>query len=152
MALVGNRSYTFDINMLLKDAGLVAASAAAQVSAAAKVIDLGGADPFFAVVVIDASAIEVDTGDEKYELMIQGSNSSTFAGAVSAVLAQMTLGHATALASGLATTTPGRYELPFLNVQNGTIYRYLRMYTKIAGTIATGINYTAFLGEVPKAF
>lgn len=151
MSLAANRSYSYDINMLLKDAGLVAASAAAQVSAAAKIIDLCGADPFMGVVVIDATAVEVDTGDERYDLILEGSNSSSFASG-NCALACMPLGHATALGAGLTAQGTGRFEMPFINVQNGTVYRYLRMYTKVTGTIATGINYTAWIGETPKGF
>jgi hypothetical protein len=56
------------------------------------------------------------------------------------------LGSAGGLGTNCLLSTTGKYELPFLNVQNGVQYPYLRMYTKISGTIATGINYTAFAG------
>ena len=146
------RSYTFDAGMQLKDAGLVAASAAAQVSSSNQIIDLGGADPFFGIAVIDVTALETDSSNELYRIQIQGSNSSTFAGSAAAVLGEIELGHATGLAAGLATTTTGRFEVPFLNVQNDTAYRYLRAYTVISGTIATGINWKGFVGRVPMGF
>jgi len=38
----------------------------------------------------------------------------------------------------------GRYTLPFSNEDNGTFYRYVRVYTVVGGTIASGINYTAW--------
>lgn len=148
MSLANQRSYSFDATLQFKDAGLVAASAAAQVAAAAQVLDVGAA-PILGVAVIDVTAIEVDTADETYELYIEGSNSSTFAGAAAQVLGSIKLGHATALASGLQTSVVGRYEVLFVNVQADTVYRYLRMYTKVVGTIATGINYKAFLGRLP---
>jgi ABC-type enterochelin transport system permease subunit len=148
MSLANQRSYSFDATLQLKDAGLVAASAAAQVASAAAVLDVG-ASPFLGVVVIDVTAIEVDSSDEVYELFLEGSNSSTFAGTAAQVLGSIKLGHATPLASGLQTSTVGRYELLFVNVQADTVYRYLRMYTKVAGTIATGINYKAFVGRLP---
>lgn len=145
------RSYSFDANMQLKDAGLIAASAAAQVASAAQILDVG-ASPFFGVAVIDVTAIETDTTDEIYGIIIEGSNSATFAGSAAVSLAEMALGHATALAAGRATSVVGRYELPFINVQADTVYRYIRMYIKVVGTIATGINLKAFVGEVPKGF
>jgi hypothetical protein len=42
-------------------------------------------------------------------------------------------------------TVAGRRELAFCNEVNGTVYRYIRLYTFVAGTIATGINYSARL-------
>ena len=39
----------------------------------------------------------------------------------------------------------GRYYLPFRNEKAGTIYRYLRLYTRVTGTVATGINYVAYV-------
>jgi hypothetical protein len=38
----------------------------------------------------------------------------------------------------------------FTNEQADVTYRYIRLYTKVAGTIATGINYTAFATELPE--
>ena len=86
---------TFDYDLRLKDAGLVAADAAAQVGSADKILDLG-AGRMDGTVVVDDSAV-------------------------------------------------GRYELPTTNEINGTVYRYMRLYTDVAGTIATGINYSANL-------
>lgn len=146
MADVKNRrSYTFDANLQLKDAGLVAASAAAQVSSANKIIDLGGQEPLKGVVVIDVSAIEIDTGDEEYIVILQGSNSATFASGIEN-LAAMELGaHSSGRKGSALDSVAGRREMPFINVQADTAYRYLRAYTYVAGTIATGINYTAFI-------
>jgi hypothetical protein len=148
MSLANQRSYSFDSTLQLKDAGLVAASAAAQVASSNQIINLGGAVPFLGVVVIDVTALEVDTGDEIYTIILEGSNSSSFASG-NVALAAMPMGHATALAAGLASAGTGRFELPFINVQADTAYQYLRLYTKIAGTIATGINYKAYIGRLP---
>lgn len=150
MSLANRRSYTFDAALQLKDAGLVAASAAAQVASSAQVLDVGAA-PFFGVAVIDVSAVEVDSSNEEYDIIIEGSNSSTFASG-NCALACMPLGHATALGAGLAAQGVGRFELPFINVQNDTVYRYIRAYTRVVGTIATGINWKGFVGRVPDGF
>ena len=136
---------TYDVNLLLKDAGLVAASAAAQVSATAKVIDMGLAD-FEADLIIDVSACEVDTGDEMYTISAQISSSSTFASDYYDIAA-IKLGHATPL-PGDTNMGAGRYVLGVQNrIGDGTPRRYLRVYTTVAGTIATGINYTAYLSK-----
>jgi len=140
---MSQRQYTYDNNLALKDAGLVAASAAAQVGGAAKIVDLG-AGRVEGAVVIDVSAIETDTGDEKYELELQLSNDAAFA-AGNVVAEVVKLGDSSTTGSSADSGT-GRREMPFTNEVAGTIYRYARMYTRIAGTIATGINYTAFIG------
>lgn len=134
-------NFTFDANLEFKDAGLVAADAAATVDSAAKVVDLGEGH-FVGAMVIDVSAIEIASNDERYDICIQLSDSSTFASGIvdAAILA---LGHATPLA-GDTTSTTGRYVLYFHNEYNGTWYRYARVYTDVTGTIATGINYTAW--------
>lgn len=135
----------FDSLGEMKDAGLVAASAAAEVDSAAKVIDLGGAHYFKGRVVVDATAIEVATGDEKYEIEWQLSSDADFgtAGNVRCA-AVLKLGDSSVNGSG-ADSAAGRYVLHVSNEFAGTVYRYARLYTRIAGTIATGINYSAFL-------
>ena len=46
---------------------------------------------------------------------------------------------------GVDTTATSRRELAFCNEVNGHVYRYIRVYTFVGGTIATGVNYTANL-------
>lgn len=149
-ALSNRRSYTFDANLQFKDAGLIAASAAAQVSSAAQVLNVGNS-PIDGVAVIDASAIEIGSNDELFTLLVQGSNSATFAGTAAVTLAAIRLGSAGGKAAGESADAVGggHYELPFINVQNDVVYQYLRMYTLVAGTIATGINYKAFAAIMP---
>jgi hypothetical protein len=136
---------TFDINLLMKDAGLVAASAAATVSAAAKVLDLG-VGLMEGDVVIDATAVEVGSSDEIYTICFQVSTSATFA-SVFYSLASLPIGHLTPLL-GDTSMIEGRYILPVNNmIADGTCIRYARLYTVVAGAIATGINYTAYLAR-----
>ena len=133
----------FDAAMQFKDAGLVAASAAAQVSSAAKVVDLG-TGLFRGCMILDVSEIEVATGDEKYTICVQLSNTTAFPDdSNSLTAAQIEMGAATPLLLGAVTTT-GRYKLYFDNEFDGAFYRYARVYTVVAGTIATGINYSAW--------
>jgi hypothetical protein len=68
---------SFDSLLVMKDAGLVAASAAATVSSAAKIIDLGSGI-VEADVVIDVTACEVASRDESYRIAIQASSTSDF--------------------------------------------------------------------------
>ncbi len=137
------RSYVFDGDLELKDAGLIAADAAWQVSGANKIVDVGAA-AMLAVCVIDVSAIEIASNDELYKLVIQGSSSSTFADTF-VDLAILELG-ALEVLRGDQDSSTGRYELPFLNGQDDVVWQYIRGYTDVAGTIATGINFKAFIG------
>lgn len=136
-----NHNQVFDSALELTDAGLIAASAAGVVDSVAKVLDLGLAF-WSGRMVIDATAVEVDSGDEIYRIAIQLSNSATFASGI-VEGASIAIGDAVPLA-GDTDLGVGRYEVPFTNEVNGTLYRYARVYTTIAGTIATGVNFTAF--------
>ena len=139
----------YDHALLLKDAGLVAADAAWQVGGADKIYDLGSDTALIrAVCIVDVSAIEVDTTDESYQIVIQGSTKDDFSSEFDD-LAQLTLGHASAVAMRGDRTSPvGRYEIPFTNVKGGNVFRYLRGYTDVTGTIATGINFIAWLARL----
>ena len=134
---------TFDALLELKDAGLVAATAAATVDAAAKVLDMG-TGVFKSDVLIDVSAIEIASNDEIYTICVQLSSSATFASAY-VTTAKLELGANEVLLSDIDSTV-GRYIMAIDNEFNGTYYRYARIYTVVAGTIATGINFTAYAG------
>lgn len=136
--------HTFDATGVLKDAGLVAASAAATVASAPFIYDAGFAR-LDAVAVIDVSAIEVGTGDESFWVIVQGSTDPAFATGI-VNLAYLHLGHISTFLGG-ATVQPGigRYEIGVWNEVNGVLYRYIRAYTFVAGTIATGVNYKLYL-------
>lgn len=139
---MGQRVYNFDAEMEFKDAGLVAASAAAQVDSADQIIDVG-VGRFEGVMVIDVTACEIASNDELYTVTVQGSSSATFASDIQN-LAMTDFGATAVRKGGAIATSVGRYELPFCNEQDDIKYRYLRLYTTVAGSIATGINYSAF--------
>ncbi len=143
MAL-NQKGATFDALSQLKDAGLVAASAAATVSSVAKILDVG-LSRIDARVIVDLTAVEVDSSNEKYEIEVQLSNSSSFASGIF-IGAMLKLGHSS-VSNESASTATGRREIHFTNEIDGTLYRYVRVYTRIAGTVATGINYTAWLAK-----
>lgn len=136
-------SYTFDANLQLKDAGLIAADAAAQVSSANKILDLG-TGYVSGDVVIDVTAIEIASNDERYDIGVQLSNSATFAsGVVQGPV--LPLGALETLIGADTDSSTGRYVLPFTNRGvDENIYRYMRLYINVSGTIATGINFSAF--------
>jgi len=68
----------YDVDLVLKDTGVVGASAAATVSSAAKIIDLGSGN-VECDAIIDVSACEVASENESYRIAVQLSNSATFA-------------------------------------------------------------------------
>lgn len=136
MSLYSNRTY--DDALLLKDAGLVAST-----TTETTILDLG-AGLVDAELILDVSACEVASNDEIYLVCVEGSNVAAMTSG-SVTLAQIELGNATAPAD--ADTGTGRFLVPFRNEQNGTIYRYVRIYTEVAGTVATGINFTAWIAK-----
>lgn len=149
------RPYTFiyDNLLLMKDAGLIAASAAATVSSVARIFNLGASlsitgdnvpPNVSGELVVDITAIEVASTDEYYLIIVQGSNSATFASGIQN-LAVLEVGALAARKGGAIGSTVGRHVLPWRNSVDDTVYQYIRVYTFVAGTIATGINYTAFL-------
>lgn len=143
---MGQRTYPFDIQTLLKDAGAITADAAAQVGGQAQILDLGPAR-MDAVVVVDVTAIDISSADENYRLVLQGSNSPTFASGIQN-LAVLELGATAARPGGAADSLVGRYELMAANEQADVTFRYCRMYTDVTGTTPS-INYTAFMTELP---
>ena len=137
------RDFTYDDALRLLDAGLIAADDIAQVDSADAILDLGEAR-FDGRVIIDASAVEVATGDESYDFVIEFSDSATFASGIVRGPA-FKLGDAAALGNADQDNGAGRYELPFCNQINGVVYRYMRLAVDVTGTIATGVNATAFV-------
>lgn len=144
-------TFTFDVNLQMKDAGLIAADAAWQVSSADKILDVGTGH-FCGHAVIDVSALEIASGDERYTFLIQGSSSATFASDI-VILAALPVGDGSTIATAFGSSgvdvddAAGRYVVPFTNERNNVYYRYIRGFTDVAGTIATGVNFTAFVAK-----
>lgn len=134
----------YDYSFSMKDAGLVASNAAATFGGVAKIAAVGEGR-VDGRLVIDVTAIEVDA-DELYSIALQGSDVADFSTGDEKIeeLAVINLG-ANEVIGGNQDSAVGRYEVPFSNVKLGTAYPYLRVYTTVAGTVATGINYTARL-------
>jgi len=138
---MGARVYNFDADLELKDSYAVTSSAAAQVDSANKIVDVGAAR-CDGNVVVDVTAIDIASNDEEYDIILQGSNSATFASGIEN-LAQLNLGATEVRQGGAQDSTIGRYEMPFTNEQNDTVYRYLRIYT-VVGAASSSITYSAW--------
>jgi len=140
------RNFTKDTDLEMKDAGLVAASAAAQVDSAAQVLDLG-AGFVSGNVVIDITAIEIADNDEIFDIVFQLTNTAAFATDTAIVdRCSMTFCAKEVQRTDCnADSVIGRYILPVDNEIAGTVYRYARLYTVCAGTVGTVINYVASL-------
>lgn len=130
--------FTYDSSLLLKAAGLVATT-----TTESTILNLGNGlvDGYL---VLDVSACEVASTDKIYLICLEGSTVAAMTSA-SVTLAQIELGNATAPAD--ADTTTGRFVVPFRNEQNGVLYPYVRIYTEVAGAVATGINFLAFIAK-----
>ncbi len=143
-----NRQFIFDVDLEIKDAGLVASSAAAQVSSSNQVLDIG--DGFVeGNFIVDITAIEIATNDEIYTIILEGSSSSSFASDI-VPLAVLLVGANEVIVGGTdVDSIVGRYSVPFRNERVGTLYRYVRGYTEVVGTIATGggINWAGWLSK-----
>ena len=144
-----NNQYIFDADTELKDAGAIAASAAAQVGGADQILDMGAdgfdssllASYYEGDIVIDVTALDFTTADETYQILAQVSNSATFSTGVKNAAA-IVLGDA---ANGASDDTDlGQRVLHVNNMIAGTKFRYLRLFTAVGGTTPS-INYTAFL-------
>lgn len=139
-------NFNFDALLEMKDAGVIASSAAAEVDSVAKILDLGADSFLSATLVLDVTAIEVDTANEKYEIEWQLSPDATFGTAANIVCATVVkLGDSSVNGSG-ADSAVGRITQPVQNEFNGTVYRYARLFTRVTGTVTPGgINYSAYL-------
>lgn len=123
------RGYNFDVDLQMKDAGAITASAAALVGGVARVLDLGAAR-WEGVLVINTTARDIADGNETYSIQIELSNAVGF-GSGNEVFVQIPI------------TALGRVEVPFVNQKYGTGYRYARLNSVLAGT-SPSINYTAY--------
>lgn len=145
-------NFTLDTATQLKDAGLVAATTAGQVGGAAAYFDVGAANSYarFAIV-IDWTACEVATGDESYAINVEGAEATAFSTAYR--LASRIFGDSSVNGQPVDTPPSGRVVLFGDNVAitsatdgNSIICaRYVRVRCVVAGTVATGFNYTAWL-------
>ena len=136
---------TFDAALEFKDAGAVAASAAATVDSAAKVVNVGSG-LFVGCMIIDVTALDIDGNNELYDIVVQGAPTSAFVAANTVELSAINMSAKEVKRTDSdADNAVGRYKLYFDNEQNGTFYPYMRIYTVVAGAgVSTGIDYSAY--------
>lgn len=130
--------FTYDSDLQLKAAGLLATSTDGTI------LDLGDGlvDGYL---VIDLTACEIASGNEIYTVSLEGSNVAAMTSG-SVCLAKKVFGNLV-VPMDAALSAAGRYVVPFRNEEGGTLYRYVRLSTLIAGTISTGINFSAFIAD-----
>jgi hypothetical protein len=130
--------FVYDSDLEVKAAGAVGASADGSI------LDLGTGlvDGFL---VIDLTACEVADGDEIYTLSMEGSNVAAMTSG-SVCLGKKVFGNLV-VPMDAALSTAGRYVIPFRNEEGGTIFQYVRLSTLVAGTITTGITFSAFIAK-----
>jgi hypothetical protein len=133
-----------DNDFILKESGLVA-SCNATVIAGATIVDLGEG-LIEAHLICDVTAIEIVDNDELFTIVLQGSSESDFASTIEN-LATLELGANEVLDWADVDSTIGRYIVPFRTERNGTTYQYVRLICDVDGTVATGINFSAYLGK-----
>lgn len=143
-------NYTYDTDLVLQ-----ATAVTDSASDNSSVVDLGAtadganeqaANRVTGDVVILVSAIEIDTNDETYTFTLVGSDNSDFSTGDQEDLCSIELG-ANEVLNGDQDSDTGVYILPFINQRNTRAYRYVRLELTIAGTIATGITWQAFIGK-----
>lgn len=136
---------TYDASTVLHKptTAAITASAAGVVGSTAKVLDLGDAvSAMKAKAIVDVAAVSTGTG-AKSVITIQASDDNFAADIVT--LAVLELGDAGQLV-GDVDQGAGRYELPFTNVHNGAVKRYVRSYATITVTSpVSSLSYTAYL-------
>lgn len=134
--------FTYDNSMKIRAAG----EAITATETGSIILDLGPG-LMEGYLVADITAIDTTTGDEAYTLMLEVSPDAAFGTAGNIrVAAELRVGGATFTAPNGAADTAGRFAIPFRNERNGTIYRYARLYTLVAGT-SPSITFSAFLGK-----
>ncbi len=132
----------FDPRHELKDAGLVASSMAGTVDGLPKVLNLGP-ELVEGKMVIDVSALEIESNNELYRIKLQGSAAHDFSSKVED-LAILELG-AKEVLGGDQDSQTGRYVLAFSNAKGLYVWPYVRLYTEVSGSVASGIDFSAYL-------
>lgn len=134
--------FTYDNALLIRATG----AAITSTETGSVILDVG-AGLFGGFLVADITAIDTTTGDEAYSLMLEGSPDAAFGTAGNIrVVSELRIGGATFTTPNGAADGVGRFAIPFRNERNGTTYRYLRLYTLIAGT-SPSITFSAFLAK-----
>lgn len=152
-------SLTLDGGLDLKTAGLVAADASgSSLSGGVAYVDLTGAANAYAkfAVVIDWTAIDLDGGNEVYDVQVYGCAATDFT--TDFILTSRKFGDSSVTFQGADTPPSGRVVLFADNVAHtsatdGNVVecmRYVRLSVDVAGAgVGTGFNFTAKIVPMP---
>jgi hypothetical protein len=131
-------------------------------------LDLGSSAPVSAagrtdgIWSVDITAVDMTSGDETYRLHLMGSNDAAWGNGNVELLAFHDLAAATAgrivptiLGASPAIPPTGRagtiLRIPFTNLRQNILYRYVRGYVVIGGTTPT-ITFTSWLSKATVSF
>lgn len=133
-------AHTYDDDLSLKASAAVTSSAAGSL-----ILDLGIGE-VRGDVVVEVSAMDIASNDELYDIVLQGSPDAAFgtAGNIQELCAISLSAKEVKRTDSDKDDVIGRYVIPFANRHGETNYRYVRIYTVVAGTTAS-ITYRAFL-------
>ena len=122
--------FTYDNALLVR----AAAANITSTETGSLIVDLG-AGLVEGHLILDVTTQDATTGDEAYTFMLEGSPDAGFGTASNiTVLAMQRTGGATGATPLGTADTAGRYTVPFRNERNGVTFRYVRLYTLLAGT------------------
>lgn len=125
--------------------------------AASDVVQIGGEDVVLdlgpkrtdCTLVLEIDAIEIASNDEIYTFLVQGAPAASFASGVRN-LAEANFGATEVLPGGAADSVVGRYHIPFsTDFGPHDDLKYVRLNVLVAGEIATGISFRAWV-SVPQ--
>lgn len=152
-------NFTLDDDLALKTAGAVTATGSgASLAGGVASLDIGGAANSYQrfAVVIDWTACDADSGNEFYQVLIEGSTTTGFA--TTYRLANFAFGDSSV--NGQPTDTPpsGRKVLfldnhALISASDGNSFiacRYIRLSMSVSGAgVSTGMNLTAHVVPMP---
>lgn len=131
----GQILYPYDANLVLHDGTAITADGAGSVA----YFDVGDAESRFpCVAVVNVTAIDGVSTDETYDVIIQGCTATNFSTVQQ--LGSMVI----------TRSDTGRFTILFDNVQDGTQYRYIRVYFDVGGTTPS-ISANVFLAPLIHA-
>jgi hypothetical protein len=146
--------------MVLSDnaAAYTGAAAFTQVGGADGLVDFGGNQStspkqqarIDAVLVMDVTALNIASSDEKYNVQLLGSNDPAFGAGAVEMLGEYSFGKGSQRDGvNMVDTVVGRYELEFTNEQANVKYQYVKVRVTTAGT-GPSISFAAFVAVTPE--
>lgn len=142
---IDGRSRLVDDLLILKAKGTVATSMVGENPVGTdKSYDAGYGHTRGDMVII-VYAVPNILASTKFTMRLQGGRNSSFSTLTDLVI--MELGDSTQITCGTDLTV-GKYIVPWSNELDGTVYRYLRHYLTIGGSVGTGIQYECFLTKI----